>query len=185
MPARCVTMTTHAAQAAAIPGCLISRAQRGRSRTSRIAGNPSEPAISGIPTITQAHSRSAWGENLVCLGQATRISDSARATTAVRTITSTILTGRPRDFGIVGLPLVLVLGGAGGSVVHRAKVQRDAVAAIERAHGHVYYQWQLRDVQIARAGQPRWPKWLVDRLGVDYFGDVLMVDLAGDGSDAV
>jgi hypothetical protein len=64
--------------------------------------------------------------------------------------------------------LVLVLGGGFGWIVHRAKLQRDAVVAIEQAGGHVYYEWQLQNGQIVSNGQPRWPKWLVDRLGVDY-----------------
>src|SRR5690349_5325890 len=41
--------------------------------------------------------------------------------------------------------LVLVLGGGLGWVVHRAHVQRDAVAAVMKAHGHIGYEWEYKD----------------------------------------
>lgn len=33
-------------------------------------------------------------------------------------------------------------------------------------------------------GKPKWPKWLIDRLGVDYFGNVVQVDLGDRATDA-
>jgi internalin A len=68
------------------------------------------------------------------------------------------------------MALVLLAGGGLGWVVHRAHVQRDAVAAIERAGGGVMYDWQFKDGIPDADGKPRAPKWLVDRVGVDYFG---------------
>ena len=41
--------------------------------------------------------------------------------------------------------LVLVFGSALGWIVKRTKVQRAAVAAIERAGGSVNYEWEWKD----------------------------------------
>ena len=38
--------------------------------------------------------------------------------------------------------LVLVIGGWLGWAVHNARIQREAVAAVERAGGEVMYDWQ-------------------------------------------
>src|SRR5262249_25028220 len=86
-----------------------------------------------------------------------------------------------------------------GWTVQRANVQRDAVAAIERAGGHVYYDWQCdpngMPLPVASASEdasasvlgapPHWPSALVKGLGVDYFGHVVTVDMESRGSDAV
>ncbi len=71
--------------------------------------------------------------------------------------------------------LVLLIGGGLGWMVHRARVQREAVAAIERAGDKGWYDWEWSDGHPNPSGQPRWPKWLVDRIGVDYFGHVSAV----------
>ena len=39
------------------------------------------------------------------------------------------------------------------------------------------YDWQWNDGRKIAKGKPRWPDWLVDRLGPDYFADVTRVDL--------
>ena len=85
-------------------------------------------------------------------------------------------------FNLRGLVVLVFLTGAGlGWAVHSARVQRNAVAAIQGAGGSVLYDWQ-RD--IANPGK-RWvPKWLVDRVGVDYFGHVIQVTLFERASDA-
>ena len=97
------------------------------------------------------------------------------------------------------LVLVLAIGGGLGWTVHRANVQRNAVAAIERAGGHVYYDWQCdpngMPLPVASASEgagvsvpnapPHWPKALVKGLGVDYFGHVVTVDMESRGSDAI
>src|SRR4051794_7832725 len=76
--------------------------------------------------------------------------------------------------------LVLVLGGGLGWVAHRAAVQRRAVAAIEAAGGRVFYDWDLSDGVAKPPGTRRtWLKWLCDRLGPDYFGDITSVFLEG------
>jgi hypothetical protein len=73
--------------------------------------------------------------------------------------------------------LVLVLGGGLDWVVRRAHVQRDAVATIERAGGHVVYEWARSDREYPPGArlEPSWPRWLVRWLGPDYFGDVVEV----------
>jgi hypothetical protein len=76
--------------------------------------------------------------------------------------------------------LVLILGGWLGWTVHRARVQRAAVAVIERAGGQVLYDWQWKD-NAPIQGRPWAPGWLVDRLGIDYFGHVTRVDLVHRG----
>jgi hypothetical protein len=79
--------------------------------------------------------------------------------------------------------LVLVAGGALGWIVHRAKVQRDVVAAIQRAGGSVKYDWELKNGRPNPSGRPKAPKWLVDQLGPDYFANVVQAQLARAASD--
>lgn len=83
------------------------------------------------------------------------------------------------------MALVLALGGGLGWFVHRAQVQRDAVAAIVRVGGRVSYDWQWNNGRRIAKGKPRWSGWLVDRLGPDYFADVTRVNLAVRGTDEV
>jgi hypothetical protein len=83
------------------------------------------------------------------------------------------------------MALVLALGGSLGWFVQRAQVQRDAVAAILRAGGRVSYDWQWNNGRRIVKGKPRWPGWLVDRLGPNNFADVTRVDLAARGTDEV
>jgi hypothetical protein len=83
--------------------------------------------------------------------------------------------------------LVLAIGAGLGWMVHRAHLQRDAVAAIRRAGGTIGYEWEVQHgyfVPGSQRARPRAPGWLVDRVGVDYFGSVLFVDLLKRGSDA-
>ena len=82
--------------------------------------------------------------------------------------------------------LVLVFGGCLGWFAHlarQAQIQRDAVAAITKVGGSALYDWQFEDsgsgvkkgTNIISNEVPGWPKWLVDRLGVDTFGSVTQV----------
>jgi hypothetical protein len=83
-------------------------------------------------------------------------------------------------FSVRGLlVLVLVIGGGLGWIVHQAHVQRDAVGAITRAGGSVMYDWEWNNGKSVPGGKPWAPRWLVDLIGVDYFGHVAMVDLWG------
>jgi internalin A len=87
---------------------------------------------------------------------------------------------RPRiRFSLRSLMIfVLLIGGTLGWIVYSARVQRDAVAAIEAAGGSVWYQWQWRNGKPILNGHPPWPEWIVNLVGVDYFGGVVRVSLA-------
>ena len=67
--------------------------------------------------------------------------------------------------------VVLIIGGLLGWVGYRARVQREIVAAVERAGAQAFYDFQ------APGARPAWwqPKWLVDAVGVDYFARVTQV----------
>jgi uncharacterized membrane protein len=82
--------------------------------------------------------------------------------------------------------LVLVVGAGLGVIAHyirSASIQREAVAAIQKLNGFVLYDWQLDagNVRVIPGTNtiiqqvPGWPKWLVDRLGPDFFGNVRQV----------
>jgi hypothetical protein len=67
--------------------------------------------------------------------------------------------------------LVLVIGGWLGWVVRSARIQRDAVSAIRKDGNHVAYDWQWNNGSFVGARRNPWaPRWLVDFLGIDYFG---------------
>jgi internalin A len=79
-------------------------------------------------------------------------------------------------FSVRGLIfLVLVIGAGLGWIVRSARIQRDAVAAIERAGGEVTYDWEWQYTTSMPAGKPRAPRWLVKLLGVDLFGHITNV----------
>ncbi len=91
-------------------------------------------------------------------------------------------------FSLRGLiVVVLIIGGSLGWVVHRARVQREAVAAIEKAGGTVVYEGDSgRPIYLPRkpASELRALSWLVKRVGVDYFDGVVRVALTGKDSAA-
>jgi internalin A len=72
--------------------------------------------------------------------------------------------------------LVLLIGGGMGWVAYQARVQREAVTAIEAAGGTVFYdlEWKYGDAG-PEPRKPRWPKWLVKLVGPDYVGNVMAV----------
>jgi hypothetical protein len=63
--------------------------------------------------------------------------------------------------------VVLVVGGSLGWICYRARVQREAVAAIERAGGEVKFDWQARP--------PGRPGWLRRQVGPGFFEEVIEV----------
>jgi len=86
-------------------------------------------------------------------------------------------------FSVRGLiVLVLVIGVWLGWIVRSVRIQRDAVTAIEKAHGRVMYDWQWKNGRST----PRVGPWrgLVDLLGVDYFNHVTWVVFPGEATDA-
>ncbi len=78
--------------------------------------------------------------------------------------------------------LVLIIGAGLGWIVQGARIQREAVAAIRRDGGVVSYDWERISFNGQSEGKPGAPKWLVDRLGVDYFGHAVYVRLGRPGS---
>ena len=83
-------------------------------------------------------------------------------------------------FSVRGLlVLVVVVGGGLGWIVREARIQRKAVAAIEKAEGFVKYEWEWRDGKNISGGKPWAPRWVVDLIGADYFGHVTHVGWAG------
>jgi hypothetical protein len=86
------------------------------------------------------------------------------------------------------LIIVLVLGAWLGWFVRMARVQREAVAAIEKAGGSVAYDIDWRNEGFNPYARPWTPmrlldgklwgtKWLIHHLGIDYFGSVVTADL--------
>lgn len=80
--------------------------------------------------------------------------------------------------------VVLITGSGLGWMSHRARRQREAVAAIQASRGRVLYEWERKNGNPVPKGRPGWPRWLVDRVGVDSFGNVVFVELGENGSDA-
>jgi hypothetical protein len=80
--------------------------------------------------------------------------------------------------------LVLLVGGGLGWYIREVRLQIAAVAAVEKARGHVGYAWEYKDDQPAYGGKPRAPAWLIGRLGVDYFEPVVSVGIYQEGTDA-
>jgi Leucine-rich repeat (LRR) protein len=83
------------------------------------------------------------------------------------------------------MALVLLVGGGLGWFVHNARVQRDAVAAIEADGGHVVYDRDWKDgVPQLTLNRPCYLNWLEDHVGTDYFSNVACVILDENLSDA-
>jgi internalin A len=91
---------------------------------------------------------------------------------------------------------VLILGGWLGWLVRGARIQREAVAAIQRGGGSVRYDWEWASFRYLPDGRlvqpmpkpgtkPPWPEWLVARLGPDYFGSVKEVVVGPNDFDLV
>ena len=72
---------------------------------------------------------------------------------------------------------VLLMGGWLGWIVRSARIQREAVAAIVNGWGVVLYDWECENRMGTPRGKPWAPAWLVELLGVDYFGHVAVVQL--------
>jgi hypothetical protein len=64
--------------------------------------------------------------------------------------------------------------------LHRAKQQKDAVAAIQAAGGWVHYDYQRPDslsTNVDPLAEPWEPKWLLTLVGIDFFHDVVEVNM--------
>ena len=73
--------------------------------------------------------------------------------------------------------LVSVIGCWLGWVVRSARIRRNAIAAIYKGGGHIYYNWETDYIGNMSEAKPWWPKWLDSLLGPDYFGHVAQVHL--------
>ena len=80
--------------------------------------------------------------------------------------------------------LVLIICAGLGWVVRSARIQREAVAAIEHSGGGASYSWEWSDGKGSWGGRPWAPQWLVDLIGVDYFGHVTGGSLAETETDS-
>jgi Leucine-rich repeat (LRR) protein len=88
-------------------------------------------------------------------------------------------------FSVRGLIVLVLLIGAGLAwLVRSARIQRDAVAVIERAGGNVAYAMPLGPRRFTHGFEPRWTKWIANRLGVDTFCRVRSVRFSGRPSNA-
>jgi hypothetical protein len=92
---------------------------------------------------------------------------------------------RPRWFGpafrMRGLTIgVLAIGTCLGWYMRSERTQRDVAAAIRRDGGLAQYDWEWREGHEVAGATPPAPKWLLDRLGLDYFGTVVRIQLMPD-----
>jgi Leucine-rich repeat (LRR) protein len=74
---------------------------------------------------------------------------------------------------------VIVVGAGLGWIVRQAQIQRDAVAAIRKAGGTVFYSYEIKDGNSHPGARPWAPSWLVELTGVDFFGHVTGFTLIG------
>jgi hypothetical protein len=79
-----------------------------------------------------------------------------------------------RAMMLLVLTFALALGGYVG-FLRKAWLQQEVVSEIKATGGWVTYDFQL---DPHGNGEPRAPKWLVDRLGVDFFGEIRDVKLS-------
>ena len=79
--------------------------------------------------------------------------------------------------------LILVIGAALGLAVRGAHRQQSAVAAIRKAGGSVKYEWEWNNGRPILDARNFWPKWLIDRVGIDYFDNVVQANPAQGASD--
>jgi hypothetical protein len=56
--------------------------------------------------------------------------------------------------------LVLIVGGTLGWLARSARIQRDAVKAIENAGGQTTYNWEWKNRKFVLASEPKAPRWL-------------------------
>jgi internalin A len=82
------------------------------------------------------------------------------------------------------MALILIIACALGWIVSRARVQRNAVAAVKKAGGTVWYDFEHRRVPGPPPGLPAWRRLIAYAIGVDFVSSVTMVSMPGRGSGA-
>jgi hypothetical protein len=81
------------------------------------------------------------------------------------------------------IALVLVIGGWLGWVVRTARIQREALNALDKAGLDLDCGWVVPNGATHR--DELWaPGWLVDRIGIDYFGRIRSLGFWGSPTDA-
>jgi hypothetical protein len=71
-----------------------------------------------------------------------------------------------------------------GVVVHNASVQREALQAIQRAHGTVFYDFhQTAPRTVSSVGKPTGPQWLRAWLDEHYFDTAVWISFFGTPND--
>jgi Leucine-rich repeat (LRR) protein len=81
--------------------------------------------------------------------------------------------------------IIFVVGAGLGWIVRSARIQQDAVAAIRRHGGSVLYDGERGSWGVYYLnGKLIVPKWLLQNFGVDYFDNVVWVQLGQGGSAA-
>ena len=79
-------------------------------------------------------------------------------------------------FSVRGLIIAVLLIGVWLEwLVHSVRVQREAVAAIRKAGGKAFYDWDWKNGSPVAGGKPCGPRLVLDSIGVDYFGNVVAV----------
>ena len=87
-------------------------------------------------------------------------------------------------FSVRGLiALVLVIGLGLGWIVRNAHIQRDAVAAIRKAGGEVWYDFDPKDQVFAWYELSGWKKQIGESIGIDYVAHVVCVRLVSGGNE--
>ena len=87
-------------------------------------------------------------------------------------------------FSVRGLiALVLVIGLGLGWIVRNAHIQRDAVAAIRKAGGQVWYDFDPKDQVVAWYELSGWKKQIGESIGIDYVAHVVCVRLVSGGNE--
>jgi hypothetical protein len=85
-------------------------------------------------------------------------------------------------FSLRGLIVVVIVIGVGLGwmvrTIRSARIQREAVAAVRTYPGYVFYDWEWSNGVFIRGGRPWAPKWLIDLIGIDFFGNVTNIGLS-------
>jgi internalin A len=78
--------------------------------------------------------------------------------------------------------LVMVIAAGLGWIVRSARIQREAVVAINGVRGGVAYDWEMSKGRYNPAAKPWAPRRLVELIGIDYFFHVTQVRLSSSSS---
>ncbi len=66
--------------------------------------------------------------------------------------------------------------------VERARTQKEAIEAVKEHGGWVHFDYEFSYGKLVAGGKPRWPDWLVNAIGEEYFREIRQVSLVYDGT---